>query len=162
MDCSPPGSCPWDFPGKNTGAGCHFLLQGIFPNQGWNSCLLHCRWILYHWATGECMSGPMQFKAIVEMSTGVICSGLFIEMLIMSSWLVVFRSSITWWIFFVFVLHNLIVTFRISNCWWIYLLLPLVMSIITLCIWKHSLLGLQIYGSTNNVMSFWWITKLKY
>ena len=26
MDCSPPGS-PWDFPGKNTGVGCHFLLQ---------------------------------------------------------------------------------------------------------------------------------------
>ena len=27
--------CPWDFPGKNTGAGCHSLLQGIFPTQGW-------------------------------------------------------------------------------------------------------------------------------
>ena len=24
---------PWDFPGKNTGVGCHFLLQGIFPTQ---------------------------------------------------------------------------------------------------------------------------------
>ena len=32
-------------PGKNTGVGCHFLLQGIFPTQGWNLCLLHCRWI---------------------------------------------------------------------------------------------------------------------
>ena len=28
--------CPWDFPSRNTGAGCHFLLQGIFPTQGWN------------------------------------------------------------------------------------------------------------------------------
>ena len=28
--------CPWDFPGKNTGVGCHFLLQGIFPNQELN------------------------------------------------------------------------------------------------------------------------------
>ena len=28
MDCSLPGSCPWDFPGKNTGVACHFLLQG--------------------------------------------------------------------------------------------------------------------------------------
>ena len=28
--------CPWDFPGKNTGVGCHFLLQGIFPAQGSN------------------------------------------------------------------------------------------------------------------------------
>ena len=27
MDRSPPGSCPWDFPGKTTGVGCHFLLQ---------------------------------------------------------------------------------------------------------------------------------------
>ena len=35
--------CPWDFPGKNTGGGCHSLLQGIFPTQGWN---LHCRRIL--------------------------------------------------------------------------------------------------------------------
>ena len=31
---------PWNFPGKNTGMGCHFLLQGIFPTQGLNSCLL--------------------------------------------------------------------------------------------------------------------------
>ena len=31
----------WDSPGKNTGAGCHFLLQGIFPTQGSNLCLLH-------------------------------------------------------------------------------------------------------------------------
>ena len=28
--------CPWDSPGKNTGVGSHALLQGIFPNQGWN------------------------------------------------------------------------------------------------------------------------------
>ena len=33
--------CPWDFPGKNTGVGCNFLLQGIFPTQGSNLCLLH-------------------------------------------------------------------------------------------------------------------------
>ena len=31
----------WNSPGKNTGAGCHFLLQGIFPTQGSNPCLLH-------------------------------------------------------------------------------------------------------------------------
>ena len=30
-----------------TGVGCHFLLQGIFPTQGSNLGLLHCRWILY-------------------------------------------------------------------------------------------------------------------
>ena len=42
MDCSPPGSlCRWDFSGKNTGVGCHFLLQRIFPTQGLNLHLLH-------------------------------------------------------------------------------------------------------------------------
>ena len=40
--------CPWDSPGKNTGVGCHFLLQGIFPTQGLNPGLLHFRQILYH------------------------------------------------------------------------------------------------------------------
>ena len=38
--CLPGSSCPWDFPGKNIGEGCHFLLQGIFPTQGLNPCLL--------------------------------------------------------------------------------------------------------------------------
>ena len=33
--------CPWEFPRKNTGVGCHFLLQGIFLTQGSNPCLLH-------------------------------------------------------------------------------------------------------------------------
>ena len=32
--------CPWDFPGKNAGVDCHFLLQGIFLIQGSNQCLL--------------------------------------------------------------------------------------------------------------------------
>ena len=35
--------CPWDSPGKNTGVGCHALLQGIFPTQGSNPGLLHGR-----------------------------------------------------------------------------------------------------------------------
>ena len=39
--------CPWDFLGKNTGVGCRFLLQGIFPTQQLNPGLLHCRQILY-------------------------------------------------------------------------------------------------------------------
>ena len=30
---------PWNFPGENTGAGCHFLLQGIFPAQGLSTCM---------------------------------------------------------------------------------------------------------------------------
>ena len=38
---------PWNYPGKNTGVGCHFLL-GIVPTQGSNLGLLHWRQILYH------------------------------------------------------------------------------------------------------------------
>ena len=49
MDCSPPGSCPWDSPGKDTGMGCCALLQGIFLTQGWNLCLLCLR----HWQVGS-------------------------------------------------------------------------------------------------------------
>ena len=49
MDCSPPGSSVHgDFsPGKNTGVGCYALLQGIFPTQGLNLGLSHCKQILY-------------------------------------------------------------------------------------------------------------------
>ena len=48
MDCSLPGSSVYgDSPGKNAKVGCHALLQGIFPTQGLNPGILHCRWILY-------------------------------------------------------------------------------------------------------------------
>ena len=40
--------CPWDSSGKNTGVGCHSLLQQIFLIKGSNLGLLHCRQILYH------------------------------------------------------------------------------------------------------------------
>ena len=39
---------PFPSPGKNTGVGSHFLLQGLFPIQGSNLGLPHCRQILYH------------------------------------------------------------------------------------------------------------------
>ena len=49
MNCKPTRLlCPWDFPNKNTGVDCHFLLQEIFPTQGLNPRLLHCRQMLYH------------------------------------------------------------------------------------------------------------------
>ena len=48
MDCNPPGSSVHgDSPGKNTGVGCHALLQGIFLTQGSNLRLLYFRQILY-------------------------------------------------------------------------------------------------------------------
>ena len=51
-DCSSPDLSPritWDSPGKNTGVGCHALLQGIFPTQGSNQHLLY----LVHWQAGS-------------------------------------------------------------------------------------------------------------
>ena len=48
--------CPWNFPGKNTGIACYFLLQGIFPTQGMNLhllCLLHWQADSNYWATWE-------------------------------------------------------------------------------------------------------------
>ena len=44
---------PWHSPGQNTGVGSLSLLQGIFPTQGLNSGLPHCRLILYSWASRE-------------------------------------------------------------------------------------------------------------
>ena len=58
MDCSPPGSSmeenPWNSPDKNTGVSCHFLLQRIFPTQGLNLGLLHCRQNLYRLSPQGC------------------------------------------------------------------------------------------------------------
>ena len=49
MGCSLPARllCPWNSPGKNTGMSSLSVLQGIFPSQGSNLGLPHCRWILY-------------------------------------------------------------------------------------------------------------------
>ena len=57
MDCNPPvSSVHGDSPGKNTAVGCHALLQGIFPTQGSNPGLPHCRRILYHLShEGSCV-----------------------------------------------------------------------------------------------------------
>ena len=61
MDLEPASLlCPWDFPGKNTGVGCHFLLQGLFPTQGLNLSLLHCGHILY-W---------MSYKGSINIALG--------------------------------------------------------------------------------------------
>ena len=38
---------PWKSPDKNTGVGCHALLQGIFPSRGLNQSLPHSEWIFY-------------------------------------------------------------------------------------------------------------------
>ena len=53
--------CPRNFPGKNTGVGCHFLLQKIFPTQGSKLHLLH----LLHWQVDSLPPyhlGPLSFS----------------------------------------------------------------------------------------------------
>ena len=48
--CNPVGvacQAPLSGDSLNTGVGSISLLQGIFPTQGWNPGLPHCRWILY-------------------------------------------------------------------------------------------------------------------
>ena len=78
--------CPWDFAGKKTGVGCHFLLQGIFPTQGSKLRLLH-------WQVGSlplCLlrhpGSPVRvanvsnqcrdatFWAMAHVGTGIECS----------------------------------------------------------------------------------------
>ena len=66
--------CPWNVPGKNTGVGCSFLLQGIFPTQGSNPYLLH----LLHWQAG---SLPLShLEAPQDVSCGKACNFSVIEL----------------------------------------------------------------------------------
>ena len=74
MDCSPP-----DLPGKDTGVDCYFLLQGIFPTQGLNSCFLHCRQILYQLSY---KGSPLTRLTVVIISLytyGCVCWGVGIS-----------------------------------------------------------------------------------
>ena len=71
---------PWDPPGKNTGAGCHFLLQGSYqPRDGTHVSCISCtgRQILYHWATWEVTLPWPQFNP-VSLSLSVPLSSTLI------------------------------------------------------------------------------------
>ena len=59
---------PWNPPGQNTGVACHFLLQKIYPTQGLNPRLLHCRWILYHCAIQEMQEGKSSSSNTFQVS----------------------------------------------------------------------------------------------
>ena len=68
--------CPWDFPGKKTGVGCRFLLQGIFPAQGSNLCLLG----LLYWQVGSLQlshrgsPAPPKGRPKIKHCTEMVCS----------------------------------------------------------------------------------------
>ena len=74
-DWSPPvSSVHEDSPGKNTREGCHALLQGIFPTQGWNLCLLcllHWKWILTTEPEGKPVIYPYMVPLNVEILTAL-------------------------------------------------------------------------------------------
>ena len=68
MVCSPPRLLyPWDSPGKNTGVGCHALLQGIFPTQG---LTLH---LLSPTLAGEFFTSSTTWKAHKNGINDLIC-----------------------------------------------------------------------------------------
>ena len=57
---------PWNSPGQNTGVGSLFLLQRIFPTQGLNPRLPHCRRILYKLSY---QGSPVEVRAVVKQRT---------------------------------------------------------------------------------------------
>ena len=79
MDCSLPGSSVHGIlQGKNTGVGCHALLQRIFLTQGSNLhllCLLHLphhRQILYCWTTRESPVTDIPMQILVKFSSSMV------------------------------------------------------------------------------------------
>ena len=60
--------CPRNFSGKNTGVGCYFLLQGIFPTQGSNPCLL----CFLHWQVDSLHFG-LKSQAIYDFLSTQLC-----------------------------------------------------------------------------------------
>ena len=60
--------CSWNSPGKDTGVGCHSLLQGIFQTQGLILGLLHCRQIVYRLSH---QGSPVTYEAICDPSTSL-------------------------------------------------------------------------------------------
>ena len=66
---------PWDFPGKRTGVGCHFLLQRIFLTQVLNPGLPHCRQTLHYLSH---QGNPM--VNYLNQSNNFICSSFWITL----------------------------------------------------------------------------------
>ena len=70
--------CPWGSPGKNTRVGSHCLLQGIFPSQGLNLCLL----CLLHWKADSLLLIHLGFQEVISL-----CCFLSIDLYV---WFMVF------------------------------------------------------------------------
>ena len=90
MDCS----CQGNSPGKNPGAGSHFLLQGIFLTQGSNLGLLHFRQILL---PSEPPRKPRRKsgKKMSDSERGLECVLAFLMVLERNSWLIL-KHTVEW------------------------------------------------------------------
>ena len=71
-----------DSPGKNTGVGYHFLLQGIFPTQGSNPSLLHCRQMLYHLSQITIIWDQIQWRGEDQYLLNIFASDTRIDLCI--------------------------------------------------------------------------------
>ena len=69
MDLAYQAPLAMGFSGKNTGVGCHSLLQGIVPTQELNPVLLHCRQILYHLSHQETHQRSYQSRIGMELES---------------------------------------------------------------------------------------------
>ena len=101
MDCSPPGSSVYGIFQENTGVGCHFLLQGIFPTQGLSpwvssiSCIAGRAFI--HWATWEAqlniyedtISVPWWLLVLILLLPGTELTKIYMQFLV--------AGSLIWW-----------------------------------------------------------------
>ena len=89
--------CPWDSPGKNTGVGCHDLLQGIFRTQGLNPHFLH----FLHWQTGSLLLAPSGKPIFIHMYTQIRSKNFKKTMFILTSHILSclwFHSILLYWI----------------------------------------------------------------
>ena len=97
--CSPSDSCPWDSLGKNTRAGCHSLLQGIFTTQGLSLGFLYCRKILYHLnhqgSLSPILATPNWVKCLFPL---IFCGTLFVVLLTLCTIFFLCFIPITWYI----------------------------------------------------------------
>ena len=76
MDCSLPGFAEWDFPEKNTGVRCHFLLQRIFPVQGSNTPLVHGHVdSLIHWKILSHQGSLFPTETHWNVCSSISCNG---------------------------------------------------------------------------------------
>ena len=114
--------CPWKSTGKNTGMGCHSLLQGIVLTQGSDPGLLHCRHSLYNLATREAQSTFMSLDLFYFFLLWSLPEKTTILKLVSG----VSRKVFTLWLhmyyqYVILIICSIILCFRLyinTNLWW--------------------------------------------